>query len=152
MEDDPFTEAAEVLRSLVPAELGDLRVRAHRYGLKVWFDTDKPPREHYEAQVIGARHVPGARMLAIEVGFHAEHPKEPDNDRAFAPIAGAEKRWRKALGPEPVAGEFLGRAGWRRLSETWLDPDLGDPDLPHELAARLLDYLDVLEPVRRVGL
>jgi len=148
VEDDPFGEAAEVLRSLAPIELDGLRVRAHRYGMKVWLGADRPPREHYEAQVVGARHVPGATVLAIEVGFHAEHPKAPDNEKALALLVQGEKRWRKALGPDAVAGEFLGRAGWLRISETWLDPDLGDPDLPHELATRLLDYVTVLEPLR----
>jgi hypothetical protein len=116
--------------------------------MKVWLGADKPPREHSEAQVVGARHVPGATMLAIEVGFHAEHPKAPDNEKACAPLLQGEKRWRKALGPDAVAGPFLGRNGWLRLSETWLDPDLGDPDLPHELATRLLDYMTALEPLR----
>ena len=63
-----------------------------------------------------------------------------------------EKRWRKTLGQEAVAGEFIGdRHGWQRVSETWPDPDLGDPDLAMELAARLTDYISVLEPLRRPG-
>ena len=41
------------------------------------------------------------------------------------------------LGAEAVAGEFIDdRHGWQRLSETWADPDLGDPDLGMELATR----------------
>ena len=41
------------------------------------------------------------------------------------------------------------RHGWQRLSETWADPDLGDPELPMEVAARLADYITALEPLRR---
>ena len=60
-----------------------------------------------------------------------------------------EEAWRKALGEQAVAGGFLGRADhWRRISETWLDPDLGDPELGTELAVRLLDYIEALEPLR----
>jgi len=39
---------------------------------QVWFGPVKATREHYEAQVIGAKHVPEATVLAIEVGFHAD--------------------------------------------------------------------------------
>ena len=60
-----------------------------------------------------------------------------------------ETRWRKVLGREPVAGVFIDdRHGWQRLSETWPDPDLGDPELPLELAMRLADYITTLEPLR----
>ena len=49
-----------------------------------------------------------------------------------------------------MAGVFLGRAeDWRRLSETLIDPDLGDPELGMEIAARLTDYITTLEPLRR---
>jgi hypothetical protein len=144
-----FDEVGEALRGLVPSELGELRTRHHRYGIKVWFGPVKPTREHYEAQVIGARHVAGAEVLALEVGYHAEHRDPADNERAVAHLRGREARWRKALGPDPVAGEFIDdRNGWQRLSETWADPDLADPDLPFELATRLTDYITALEPLR----
>ena len=45
-----FDEVAEAVRALTPDEHGDIRVRSHRRGVKVWFGTVKPPREHYEAQ------------------------------------------------------------------------------------------------------
>ena len=49
-----------------------------------------------------------------------------------------------------VAGPFLGsRDDWRRISETWPDPDLGEEDLAFELAARLTDYITALEPILR---
>ena len=144
-----FDEVAQALRGLLPDDLGELRMKAHRYGIKVWFGPATAPREHYEAQVIGARHVPEATVLAIEVGFHAEHRDPADNERTLAGLTGHEKRWRKGLGAEAVAGPFIDdRHGWRRLSETWADPSLEDPDLAFEVAARLTDYITVLEPLR----
>jgi hypothetical protein len=144
-----FDEAAQALRGLLPSELGSVRMKAHRYGIKVWLGPEKPTREHYEAQVIGAKHVPTASVLAIEVGFHAEHPDPNENQRAVATLVAQEKRWRRTLGDTAVAGPFIDdRHGWQRLSETWPDPDLGDPDLAFELAARLTDYITTLEPLR----
>ena len=144
-----FDEVGEVLRGLVSDDLGELRTRHHRYGIKVWFGTDKPTREHYEAQVIGAKHVPEATVLAIEVGFHAENRAPSENERTLKELLGSEKRWRKVLGKEAVAGGFIDdRQGWQRVSETWPDPDLDDPDLAMDLAARLTDYITALEPLR----
>jgi hypothetical protein len=144
-----FDEVGEVLRGLLPTELGELRTKHHRYGIKVWFGPATPTREHYEAQVIGAKHVAEAAVLAIEVGYHAEHRDPAENERALARLRRDERRWRRALGPDAVAGAFIDdRNGWQRLSETWPDPDLGDPDLPLELAGRLTDYITALEPLR----
>ena len=65
-------------------------------------------------------------------------------------LAADEKQWRRAVGKEAQVGEFLGRADkWRRVSETWPDPDLGDGELVIELAMRLTDYITMIEPVRR---
>lgn len=145
-----FDQVAEALRSLVPPDLGELHTSARRYGVKVWFDSVTPAREHYEAQVIGAAHVADADVLAVEVGFHAEHPSADDNTQVLARLVAQQKRWRKALGTEPVTGPFLGRRDdWMRLSEIWPDPDLGDPELGTELALRLADYVLALEPLRR---
>jgi len=147
-----FEEAGGILPGLVPEELGRLRQRARRYGIKVWFGPAEPPRDHYEAQVIGAAAVPEAKVLALEVGFHAEHPKEADSQAVVDRLLASEQRWRPILGDEPVCGSFLGRAAhWRRASETWADPDLGDLDLPFEIAARLTDYITALEPFLRAG-
>ncbi|HZQ27132.1 MAG TPA: hypothetical protein VFA94_05480 [Acidimicrobiales bacterium] len=145
-----FDAVGEVLRGLVPRELGRFHCRPRQYGIKVWFGAaSSPAREHYEAQVIGAGYVDDAAVLALEVGFHAEHPKVADNDAALAHMLRHERSWRKAIGAEAVAGPFLGRADvWRRLSETWPDPDLSDPDLPVEIGARLTDYVVALEPFR----
>jgi hypothetical protein len=150
-----FEEVGDALRGLVPRDLGDVHQQVRRYGIKVWFGQDssqpaKPAREHYEAQVIGAEEVAGARVLALEVGFHSEHPDAAANERVMARLAGSERRWRKTLGEEAELGPFLGRQDrWRRLSETWPDPDLGDTELALELAARLTDYVVALEPLLR---
>jgi hypothetical protein len=153
-----FEVAADILRGLLPDDLGGehLRVRAHRYGLKAWVDgpASTAPKEHYEAQVVGPAHVAGAKVLGIEVGFHVEDKDEAKNDAVLDALLAVEKRWRKTLGPasDVHAGPFLGagRLGhWRRISETWPDPDLGDGELAFELAARLCDYITTLEPLRR---
>ena len=147
-----FEQVADGLHALLPDDLGPWHQRNHRWGLKLWFgDAAKPGKEHYEAQVVGAHHVPGATSLALEVGFHAEHADPAANAAALARLGGAaEKRWRRVLGAEPVVGPFLGHdGGWLRLSETWPDPDMTDPDLALELAARLTDFASVLEPLRR---
>lgn len=147
IEDSPFDDAADVVRGLVPPELGVIHLRARRYGLKVWFGTEEMPRVHYEAQIIGASHVAGARVLAIEIGFHAEHRRVAENDAVIARLARQERRWRRVIGSEAVVGAFLGRADvWRRVSETWPDPDLGEPELALEIGTRLTDYITALEP------
>ncbi|HEY8060940.1 MAG TPA: hypothetical protein VID94_19390 [Acidimicrobiales bacterium] len=144
-----FEEVCEALRGLVPPELGTFRHKTHRYGTKIWFGPEAPPKEHYEAQVVGARDVPEAEVLAIEVGFHSEYPKDADNEVVLTGLLAVESEWRPELGDEAVADVFLGRAdNWRRISETWPDPDLDDPELGTELAMRLLDYIEALEPVR----
>ena len=145
-----FEEVGDALRGLIPRDLGPLRIRERRWSIKVWFGPEKPVREHYEAQVIGAKYVPDAAVLAIEVGFHAENPNVDDNNAVIKRLTEAEKKWRRVLGKEAEVAPFLGRPhDWRRISETWVDPDLGDPELPFELAARLTDYVTCLEPLRR---
>jgi hypothetical protein len=99
--------------------------------------------------VIGPPYVPEAATLAVEVGFHSERPQEADNEAVIAALVGAERSWRKQLGEEVRVGTFLGRAEhWRRVSEVLPDPDMSDPELVFELAARLTDYLTALEPHR----
>jgi hypothetical protein len=118
--------------------------------LKVWFGADTPDKEHYEAQVIGAKHVPDASVLALEIGFHAEHRDPAANDAVLTKVLATEKRWRRQLGADAVAGPFLGRPDdWRRISETWADPDLGDPELGLEVAGRLAEYVEAIERARR---
>jgi len=144
-----FEDVADAVRGLLSASLGPLGCTYHRYGIKIWFGSDTPPREHYEAQVVRPEHALAASVLAIEVGFHSELPREGDNDAVIARLLQSEPAWRRELGAEPVVGTFLGRAThWRRVSETWPDPDLTDPELVFELAARLTDYVTALEPLR----
>jgi hypothetical protein len=145
-----FEDVSDALRGLSPADLGELHCTYHRYGIKVWLGpATKAPREHYEAQVIGPQYGPEAAALAIEVGFHSEHPEEADNEAVIAALVGSERSWREQLGEEVLVGTFLGRAEhWRRVSEVWADPDLSDPELVFELAVRLTDYLTALEPYR----
>jgi hypothetical protein len=150
VEESLFDDVGDILRGIAPAELGECRYRAHRYGIKVWFGPEKPIREHYEAQVIGAQEVEGASLLALEVGFHVEYAKAAENDAVIAHLQSRERGWRRVLGAEAEVGSFLGRQdAWRRVSETWPDPDLGAPDLGLEIALRLVDYVTAIEPVRR---
>jgi hypothetical protein len=144
-----FDEVADALCGLVPRELGRLRYRARRYGIKVWFDDEAPPPEHYEAQMISREYADDAAVAALEVGFHAEHASRVDNEAVMGHLRAAEARWRPQVGDEAVAGPFLGRDGWRRVSETWPDPDMDDPGMAFEVAARLTDYVIAIEPVRR---
>jgi len=143
-----FEEVADLVQTMVPAELGELRTRSHRRGIKVWFDSEKPGREHYEAQLLARRHVDGSDGMAVEIGFHSEHRDEARNDEVAAALAKAESRWRRELGAEAQLAPFLGAANWRRLSECWIEPDLDEPELAFELAARIVDYVSVLEPLR----
>jgi hypothetical protein len=149
MELSTFDLVADAMGGLVPRELGGLRYRVRRLGIKVWFDDETPPREHYEAQIISRDHVAEAGTAAIEIGFHAEHAFEADNEAVIAHLLATESGWRPQIGTEAVAGAFLGRNSWRRLSETWPDPDLDDVEVAFEVAARLSDYIIALESVRR---
>jgi hypothetical protein len=150
VEESLFDDIGDMLRGIVPGALGPWHSRAHRYGIKVWFGAEKPIREHYEAQVVGAQEVDGASLLGLEVGFHTEYAKAAENDAVIAHLLSRERSWRRALGAEPEVGAFLGRQdSWRRVSEVWPDPDLSAPDLGLEVALRLVDYVTALEPARR---
>jgi hypothetical protein len=153
-----FEDAAAVLPSMIPESLGVLRVDARRWGLKAWFGGGgggRAPSVHYEAQVVGARDVASgvAKKYAMEVGWHAEQSKAEENDALLALLVAGERSWRKVIGAEAECGAFLGRRArpWRRVSETWPDPDLDDPALGFEVAARLTDYVTGLEPILRQG-
>ncbi len=143
-----FAQVEDLVRALTPEELGELRTRAHRRGVKVWFGSDRPASTHYEAQLLARRHVDGTDGTALEIGFHSEHRDPARNDAALDRLLAHEERWRKALGVEAEAGAFFGAAGWRRLSEAWVEPDLEEPDLAFEVASRLVDYVAAIEPIR----
>ena len=129
---------------------GEFRHRTHRYGTKIWFGPEAPPKEHYEAQVVGKRDVPEAEVLAVEVGFHSEHPKAPENQAVLDALLaereglaqGARRRrpWPASSSAAPTTGAASARPG--------PTPNLDDPELGTELAMRLLDYIEALEPLR----
>jgi hypothetical protein len=139
-----FHQVLDAFEGFVADVDGELQSFAHRRGLKVWFD--EANREHYEAQLV---RIDGEAML--EVGFHVEYPKPGPNDDVLGALVARESAWRPELGAEPEAGEFLGSDVWRRISEVWEPPDPDDVDAAIEVAARLADYVTVLEPLRRSG-
>jgi len=137
-----FEIVRDAFEGFVAGVGGRRNVYVHSRGLKVWFDDDT--REHYESQLI---RVDGE--VQLEIGFHAEYPKAPLNDEVLRRLLAAEPVWRPELGDDAVAGDFIGRAGWRRISEVWPAPDSAVVDEAIEAAARLADYVIALEPVRR---
>ena len=143
-----FDEVAELAKALAPAEVGEIHVKAHRRGVKLWCTTLEAGREHYEAQLIPRRFVDGMDGAAIEIGFHAEHKEPTKNDLAIAPLLESQNVWETSLGGEPEIGVFLGADNWRRASEVWIEPDLDDPELAFELASRVIDYVSATEPFR----
>ena len=149
MELSVFDEVAELVRAMSPAEIGEVHVRAHRRGVKVWFDTEAPTKEHYEAQMLSRRYVDGIEGTAIEIGFHSEHKDQADNVAVIERVVRSEKKWRKELGKEPQVDTFYGADNWRRVSEAWIEPDLNDPEITFEVASRLVDYISVIEPARQ---
>lgn len=145
MERSFFHQVLDVFEGMVSGQVdGELHSTAHRRGLKVWYD--EATREHYEAQLIRRD-----GEAALEIGFHAEYPKVADNEAVLERLVAVESTWRGGLGDEPAAGEFLGADRWRRISETWEPPDPDDVDSAIEVAARLTDYVTVIEPLRRSG-
>lgn len=143
-----FEQVADLVRAMAPDGLGAVQMRARRSGIKVWFDTAKPPRQHYEAQLLARRHVDGADGVALEVGFHAEEPDVDANVAAVDDIRRSEGTWRAILGPSAEIADFYGAENWRRVSEAWLEPEVDDPELAFEVASRLVDYLEAIEPAR----
>jgi hypothetical protein len=142
MEPRFFEMVRDAFEGFVAGVSGRRNIYVHSRGLKVWFDDDS--REHYESQLI---RVDGE--VQLEIGFHSEHPKAPQNDEVLRRLLAVEPKWRPELGDDPVAGEFIGRAGWRRISEVWPPPDAELIDEAIDTAARLADYVIALEPVRR---
>lgn len=144
-----FAEVAQLVRSMVPEGVGDVHTRSHRRGVKVWFGSSKPTREHYEAQILPGRLI-NRDGAVLEVGFHAEHPEESANQSVADLLDARAKRWRRELGEPAELDTFFGRESWRRLSEIWPDVDGldDDPDAAFEIACRLVDYISVVEPIR----
>ena len=131
-----------------PEEIGAVRVRAHRRGVKVWFDTDAATKEHYEAQLLSRKYVDGRNGMAVEIGFHSEHKEQAKNVEVIERVMTTEKKWRRELGKEPEVDVFYGADNWRRISEAWIEPDLDDHEITFEIASRLVDYVSAIEPAR----
>ncbi|NNE96542.1 MAG: hypothetical protein HKN24_10990 [Acidimicrobiales bacterium] len=148
MEPNLFAEVADIVRSMAPDGLGELRLRSHRRGVKVWFGPQAAPRVHYEAQLIRRRFIDDADGIALEIGFHSELKTETDNQAEIDRLLKKKRVWSKELGDVVTGGAFLGNDTWRRLSEVWIEPNLDDPDLAFEIGSRLVDYLDLFEPLR----
>jgi hypothetical protein len=150
MDDGFFTQVRYALEGFVASVDGEMHATSHGRGVKVWFG--EATREHYEAQLI---RLDGA--IRLEIGFHTEYPKGPQNDQVLQHLLASETRWRANLGDEAEAGAFLGRGGWLRISECWDPPTEGsdarvsgaDIDSVIDVAARLADYINALEPIRR---
>ncbi len=142
MEPGFFEIVRNAFEGFVAGVDGQRNIYVHSRGMKVWFDDDT--REHYESQLI---RVDGE--VQMEIGFHAEHPKAPQNDAVLQRLLALEPAWRAELGDDAVAGDFIGRSGWCRISEIWPAPDSEVIDEAIEAAARLADYVIVLEPLRR---
>ena len=146
-----FEQTGELVRAMAPGLDASPHYRAHRRGVKVWFGTDKATRFHYEAQLIPTRLATGVDAgpdeFTVEIGFHAEHGDDRRNAAILKQLGDRESMWRKPLGPQAELGPFLGNDSWARLSELWVEHDLGHPDLAFELASRLVDYIDAVEPL-----
>ncbi|MGZ4673881.1 MAG: hypothetical protein ACXV5U_11995 [Ilumatobacteraceae bacterium] len=142
MEPAFFQVVLNAFEGFVTGVSGRRNIYVHSRGLKVWFDDDS--REHYESQLI---RVDGE--VQLEIGFHAEHPKASQNDEVLRRLLAVEAVWRPDLGDDAVAGDFIGRAGWRRISEVWPAPDSEIIDEAIDAAARLADYVIALEHLRR---
>jgi hypothetical protein len=139
-----FEQVRDALLTVVAPEHADFGGYAHATGVKVTFGTGERAKEHFEVQLIVGR---SKGSVELEIGFHAEHSKAERNDAVLAHLAASEKRWRKALGREPIAGGFLGNDRWRRVSETWDRFDFRDPECAFDVAARLAEYIEAIEPL-----
>ncbi len=142
-----FDQVYEISRSLSGGLSGRLRGKAHRYGVKVWLDADVAPRVHFEAQVMRRSNVDGGEGVALEVGLHAELKSEADNEAVLRLLKENEPAWRGLLGAEATLGTFYGADKWRRLSDAWFDFSLEDSEIAMEIASRLVDYVEALEPI-----
>jgi hypothetical protein len=147
-----FASLTDALWGFLPKELQGFQAQTGPHNLKVWY---RSAHEHYEVQriskaVLKASGEP-AGAPALEIGFHAEHPKPPDNDAVLDHLTAKERTWRRSLGKEPEAGAFLGRRDiadrWRRVSELWTDIDLDEDGAAIEAAERLGSYIRAIEPL-----
>jgi hypothetical protein len=139
-----FEQVRDALLTVVAPEYAEFGGYAHGFGLKVTYGSGDRTKEHYEVQLVR-----GERQgsIELEIGFHSEYPKPERNEAVLARLAVHDKRWRKQLGADPVVGDFLGNDRWRRISETWDTFDFRDPEVAFEVADRLAEYIEALEPL-----
>jgi hypothetical protein len=142
VDDSFFSQVRNATEGFVVGIGGERHVTSHARGLKVWFADST--REHYEAQLIRV-----GTETKLEIGFHAEHANNSENSDVLKFLLSKERKWRRILGDEAEAGPFIGRKGWSRISECWDLPDLLTIDVAIEVAARLADYVNTLEPLRQ---
>jgi hypothetical protein len=147
-----FDAVNDALVGFIRPALRTYEARPSPRNLKVWFEPDQ--REHYEVQLIGRAALMRSGLRgassALEIGFHAEHAARERNEAVMRRLRASERSWRRALGREPEAGEFIGMraGGWMRLSELWVDADASDDGAAIEAADRLARYIVALEPAR----
>jgi hypothetical protein len=115
-----------------------LNIKTHERGCKVWFRDET--KEHYEAQLVRV-----GGDIVLEVGFHSEHRDRAANLQTIKRLT-TGTTLRKALGDEPVAGDFIGNKTWQRISEVWAFDDT--PDLAIDVGLRLAEYVTVIEAMR----
>ncbi len=142
VDDSFFDHVRNATEGFVGGITGVRHATAHSRGVKVWFAG--ATREHYEAQLIH-----DGNATKLEIGFHAEHPNGAQNDAVLKHLLSLEPTWRPDLGNEAETGSFIGRKGWTRISECWEPPTASSIDEAIEVAARLADYVNALEPLRR---
>jgi hypothetical protein len=137
-----FEQLSDALASFLPPDLRAYGSTIGSRNVKIWYGEES--HEHYEVQALSSR--------KLEIGFHAEHPVETQNDQVLATLRARERTWRRALGKDAEAGPFLGRQrGWRRLSEVWDGPGLDTDEAAVEAAERLARYIRALERIRKTG-
>lgn len=145
-----FEDIADALVGFLPPDMRGFGHRVTSRNVKIWYGDQT--REHYEVQHISAavlrRAALDASGAALEIGFHAEHPKENANLRVLERLRATERTVRQALGTEVQIGAFIGNASWGRASELWRDGDLSAPETAIEAADRLAMYIRVIEPIR----
>ncbi len=142
MDAEFFSQVRDAVEGFVAVVGPELRTTSHGRGVKVWFGD--ATREHYEAQLVRVRD-----QGFLEIGFHSEHPEAAKNAEVLTRLTAQETTWRRELGEDPVAGPFLGRRGWIRVSECW-DPPAATLDTAIDVAARLADFVIAIEPRRRI--
>lgn len=147
-----FLEVTDLVVGFLPPSLRGFQQQTFGSSSRIWYDE---PHVHFEVQRISQTALRSAGVKgmreALEVGLHAEFPQNQRNDEVIQALLAHEKRWRRALGRDPVAGPFVGRrehaTRWRRISELWDVADLDGEEVAVEAADRLAAYVRALHPL-----